>query len=85
MRLGYNANNWMDLKNEILSRASDYPSTFKGSISKNGNVYGDKYEQQIIVYGSKGKPANVIVGWIMENGNPRMTTALIKEMKDPWK
>lgn len=85
MRLGYNANNWMDLKNEILSRASDYPSTFKGSISKNGNVYGDKYEQQIIVYGSKGKPANVLVGWIMENGNPRMTTALIKEMKDPWK
>ncbi len=81
-RLGYNKNNWLDLKHEILSRASDYPTVYKGKVTKSGVEYGDKYEQQIIVYGVKGRPANVLVGWIVENGNPRMTTALIKEAKD---
>ncbi|MCC8169704.1 MAG: minor capsid protein, partial [Oscillospiraceae bacterium] len=37
-RLGYDKNNYLELKNEILTKAGKYPSTYKGS-----SIYGNKY------------------------------------------
>ena len=75
-RLGYNIDNYKDLKAEILSKAKEYPVAYKGN-----NGHGDKYEQKIIVYGSKDTPANVIVGWLVEKNNTKMTSTYIKEVK----
>lgn len=75
-RLGYNKDNYKDLKAEILSKAKEYPVAYKGN-----NGHGDKYEQKIIVYGSKDTPANVIVGWLVEKNNTKMTSTYIKEVK----
>lgn len=75
-RLGYNIDNYKDLKAEILSKAKEYPVAYKGN-----NGHGDKYEQKIIVYGSKDTPANVIVGWLVEENNTKMTSTYIKEVK----
>ncbi len=75
-RLGYDINNWQNLRDEILNRASRYPTTLKSS-----GKFGDNYEQKIIVYGSKGTPANVIVGWNVVGDITKLTTAYIKEVK----
>ena len=54
-----------------------YPAVFKGNVG-----FGDKYEQQIVLNGLKGTPANVIVGWISKpDGTTSMTSAYIKEVK----
>ena len=76
-RLGYDLNNWKELQEEILSRASCYPATFRSN-----NGYGDIYSQKIIVYGNRGTPANVVVGWICKpDGSASMSSAYIKEVK----
>lgn len=74
-RLGYDQNNFLELKREILERAKKYPAIFKGN-----NTYGDRYEQKIILYGTKNTPANVVVGWIKEQNAIKMTSAYIKEV-----
>lgn len=74
-RLGYSIDNWEGLREQILQRAPQYPATFVDETQ-----FGRKYGQKIIIYGSKGKPANVVVGWIEEGGRIKMTTALIKEV-----
>lgn len=51
------------------------------TVQKGDTGYGLKYEQQMILYGKKGVPANVVVSWIIEDGRPRMTSAYIKEVK----
>jgi hypothetical protein len=33
----------------------------------------------MVIAGVKGKPANVTVGWILENKIPHMTTAFVEE------
>ena len=75
-RLGYDIDNYDKLKDEILKKASKYPSVYKKK-----NAQGDLYEQKIILYGLKNKPANVVVGWIANNDTVRMTTSYIKELK----
>lgn len=76
-RLGYSIDNWKKLQSEIIRKASQYPATFVGNAG-----FGDKYEQKFILYGLKGKPANVVVGWIRkEDGSVSMTSAYIKEIK----
>lgn len=75
-RLGYNAANWEKLRDEIRMRASKYPVTSKGNAG-----FGDKYEQKMVLPGLKGKPANVVVGWIHKpDGTVAMTSAYIKEV-----
>nr|DAL30257.1 MAG TPA_asm: minor capsid protein [Caudoviricetes sp.] len=75
-RLGYNIDNWRMLQKEIRGRASEYPVTFKGN-----EGFGNRYEQKIILYGLKGKPANVVVGWIHRpDGTMSMTSTYIKEV-----
>ena len=76
-RLGYNANNWEELKKTIRRSATKYPATFKGN-----NGYGDRYEQKIVIYGKNDTPANVIVGWTYRaDGTVSMSSTYIKEVK----
>lgn len=76
-RLGYSSNNWKDIQRKIVDNAPHYPATFKGN-----NGYGDLYEQKIVLYGNKGTPANVVVGWMSKpDGVTSMTSAYIKEVK----
>lgn len=76
-RLGYNIKNWKELSDEIRRRAPLYPAKQKGDIG-----HGMRYEQKMILYGKNGTPANVIVGWIDENGTTRMTSAYVKEANE---
>ena len=75
-RLGYDINNYGDLKAEILKNADKYLA-----IEKETDIYGTKYEQKIVVYGHKNKPANVIIGWKEKDGRTWLTSAYIKELK----
>ena len=75
-RLGYDIDSWQELQNEILRRARLFPVK---NIGDQG--HGVQYEQKMILYGRTGRPTNVIVGWILENDRPRMTTAYVKEVK----
>ena len=76
-RLGYNINNWEELKKDILKKASLYPV----KIGK-ATEHGQKYEQFIILQGKKGKPANVKIGWIVTSDtDTHLTTAFIEEVK----
>lgn len=76
-RLGYDINNWKMLRDEIIKKATQFPVTYKGN-----NGYGkDMYEQKMILYGVKGKPANVVVGWAVDSKCATMASAYIKEAK----
>lgn len=76
-RLGYDAENWNSLKKQIIARAPQYPA-----LSKGVNGYGKHmYEQKIILYGLKGTPANVVVGWSADDKSVTMASAYIKEAK----
>ncbi len=75
-RLGYDKNNYADLKKEIVSHATKYPARLKGE-----DKFGKAYEQKIVLYGLKNKPANVIIGWKENNGETWMTSAYIKEVQ----
>lgn len=76
-RLGYSVDNWQELQKEIIQRASFYPAHY---LDNNG--YGDRYEQKIVLYGSKEKPANVIVGWFCKSdGSTSLSSAYIKEVE----
>lgn len=76
-RLGYDAENWNSLKKQIIARAPQYPA-----LSKGVNGYGKHmYEQKIILYGLKGTPANVVVGWSADDKSVIMASAYIKEVK----
>lgn len=75
-RLGYTADNWEELRDEVKGKAPQYPAKYKDD-----NGYGDRYEQKIIIYGKKGTPANVIVGWIYKkDGSISMSSMYIKEV-----
>ena len=75
-RLGYDINNYDKLKDEILKKASKYPS-----VHKNTDSHGSSYEQKIILYGYKSKPANVIIGWKSKGDRTWLASAYIKELK----
>lgn len=76
-RLGYDVENWNSLKKQIIARAPQYPA-----LSKGVNGYGKHmYEQKIILYGLKGTPANVVVGWSADDKSVTMASAYIKEVK----
>lgn len=74
-RLGYGIDNWQKLQKALKNGAPTYPATFKENVG-----FGDKYEQKMILYGLKGRPANVVVGWILKPDNTlALTSAYIKE------
>lgn len=68
-RLGYDIDNYGKLKDEILKKAGKYPSVFRGS-----NGHGYKYEQKIVLYGLKNKPANVLIAWLSKENAIHLTT-----------
>jgi hypothetical protein len=68
--LGYNKDNWKDFQSDILERAALYPA---GAPIKSD--YGVRYEQEIIFYGPKNNPRDVLVVWQMEDGVPKFITA----------
>lgn len=74
-KLGYNLNNYLKFKKEILNRAIIYPGHIKGKTYK-----GTRYEQKIFMYDKDKKPVNLIVGWYVEDNNTKMTTIYIKEV-----
>lgn len=75
-RLGFTESNYNLLKKEIINKAGKYPV-----LEKLTDEYGTRYEQKIIIYGLKNKPANVIVAWNVKDGNVKMTSTYIKEVK----
>ncbi len=76
-RLGYDINNWQEFRDAIKSSSDKYPAS-----QKEQTQHGTRYEQKIILYGLKGKPANVVIGWIERtSGEVSMTSAYIKEVK----
>ena len=76
--LGYSKDNWQDMKVEILKKANKYPAKYNGK-----TIYGDKYEQRIILYGPKNNPANVLVGWMVKpDGSIHLTTVFITNKGD---
>lgn len=74
-RLGYDIDNYTELKQEIIKGAEKYISVYKGTDS-----FGDKHEQKMVLYGKKDKPANVIIGWKVKDDKTWMTSAYIKEV-----
>lgn len=75
-RLGYGIDNWKLFRREIQSKVSLYPA-----VSKGNEGFGERYEQRMVLYGLKDKPANVVVGWICKpDGAVSMTSAYIKEV-----
>ena len=68
-RLGYDIDNYDKLKDEVLKKASKYPAVFKGS-----NSHGYKYEQKMVLYGLKNKPANVLIAWLNKENATHLTT-----------
>lgn len=75
-RLGYDIENYAELKKEILSKTDRYTATHKGK-----NNYGDLYEQKMVLYGNKNSPANVIVSWCSSENSTWLTSTYIKELK----
>lgn len=79
-RLGYNGDNWKEMRREILRGALQYPSTHKGDTQ-----HGARYEQRMVLYGTKRAPANVLVGWLVNGNTTHMTSAYIKEVSNDEK
>lgn len=75
-RLGYNIDNWVELKKQLIDRAQLYPAT-----AREETKFGTPYTQYMVLYGAKGKPANVVVGWLANRDKTWLTTAMIKEVK----
>lgn len=74
--LGYNASNWKLMQREILEAAKKYPATYR-----NTTEFGDKYSQDVILYGIKGTPGNVRLVWLVEkDGSVRLITAHMEEV-----
>jgi len=75
-RLGYDKDNWQELQAEALKRAPLYPVSHVKT-----DQHGTRWEQKMVLYGKKGNPANVVVGWITDDVGTRMTTLYIKEVR----
>lgn len=76
--LGIDANNYAQLQDIISTSASKYPA-----VSKGDSGYGERFQQDIIVYGKHGQPINLRTAWI-DKGKDGMnlTTTFIKEAKN---
>ena len=77
--LGYTPDNVNWLIANIRRNLPCFESTPKGD-----NGFGMRYECIMSLTGSNGRSANVVTGWIVENGTdfPRLTTAYVTD-KNP--
>lgn len=74
-RLGYNKDNWEKLQAEILDAAKRFPARLRDRTE-----YGNNYEQIVVLRGQKGTPANVILGWTVDEDSAHLVTAIVKEV-----
>jgi hypothetical protein len=74
-RLGYDETNWKAFKEVIDSNKDKFPVKYTGN-----NGHDDLYEQMQIIYGLKGKPANILVSWGVNANGTHMTSAYLKEI-----
>ncbi len=74
-RLGYNTSNWEELQRQLIDRARLYPAK-----AGETDQYGTRYTQYMVLYGNKGKPANVRAGWKVCEDKTWLATVLIKEV-----
>ena len=72
--LGYTTENAARLTENIKNNVDKFPAVHKGS-----NLYGEKYEVIMQLVGANGRKAEVVTGWIIDNGSdtPRLVTAYI--------
>lgn len=77
-RLGYDQTNWRQMQKEIAGQAVVTPAS-RTALTE----YGQKYNQEMILYGLKEKPMSVKVAWIIdaETGTTRMITATPGKVK----
>ena len=77
-RLGYSAENYMELDKLIKTQIVKYPA-----ILKSESQYGKKYEVNMVLKGITNKQAKFKVGVIIDStGIPKLTTAFIDKMKE---
>lgn len=74
-RFGYNISNWEELQRQLIDRARLYPAK-----AGETDQYGTRYTQYMVLYGNKGKPANVRAGWKVSEDKTWLATVLIKEV-----
>lgn len=77
-RLGYNDSNWRLMQQEIRQQAAVTPAR-PTVVSE----HGQKYNQEMVLYGIKGTPMSVMVAWIdsKKTGKMMMTTAMPGKVK----
>ena len=68
-RLGYNTDNWELFAEEIKKQSKNYSMEI---VERNG--YGIKYQQDMIVFGTKNRPMWIKVIWLQENDKLRLIT-----------
>lgn len=68
-RLGYNTDNWKLFAEEIKKQSRNYPMEV---VERSG--YGIKYQQDMIVFGTKNRPMWIKVIWMQENDKFRLIT-----------
>lgn len=71
--LGYNINNWEDMRAEMLAKAAINPARFEKT-----SDYGAVYRQPMVLYGRTGNPMDVLTVWEISNTDapPRLITAM---------
>ncbi len=68
-RLGYDIDNWELFAKEIKNQSKNYPI----KVAEEGK-YGIKYQQDMIVFGTKNRPMWIKVIWMQENDKLRLIT-----------
>lgn len=73
--LGYDKNNYLDLKQKILENFDEKKLEYRGE-----DKHGKKYQQIMKITGPNGNTADVTTAWIKETekSEPRMTSAYIE-------
>lgn len=70
LALGYNKDNFRELKRQVIEKLPHYKATFNGN-----KGHGDLYEVIMDLDGPNGKNANVLTAWI-DNGNATRLTSI---------
>lgn len=81
LRLGYNADNWKLMYEEIREASKVYPARLR-FVTKTAAGSFEEYEQEVILQGIQRKPANVILAWAegVEKTDMHFVTAYIQEV-----
>jgi hypothetical protein len=70
--LGYNQENYRELKDNILKNLNRFPAEYRYNTN-----YGDRYDVAMNLTGPNGKTARVLTGWRLKDGKARMVTIYV--------